>query len=89
MGKERGMGRDWGDAVARRINSSIDLVAAEAKYHRTCAQNFLTKNEKTQSVGKPIDGVKEHAFHELCKFLDETDECQYSVSELLDYMKHS
>ena len=31
--------------------------------------------------------MKDHAFHELCKFLDETDECQYSVSELLDYME--
>ena len=31
--------------------------------------------------------MKEHAFHELRKFSDETDECQYSVSELLDYME--
>ena len=65
-----------------RIESAIDLVAVEAKYHRRCAQEFFQCRGET-TVGKPADAAREHAFSELCNFLDETDECQYSLSELL------
>ena len=77
---------EWGNLVAKRIESAIDLVAAEAKYHRRCAQEFFQcRGENT--VGKPADAAREHAFSELCNFLDETDECQYSLSEILELME--
>jgi len=77
---------EWGNLVAKRIESAIDLVAAEAKYHCRCAQEFFQcRGENT--VGKPADAAREHAFSELCNFLDETDECQYSLSELLELME--
>ena len=41
----------------------------------------------SNTVGKPADAAREHAFSELCNFLDETDECQYSLSELLELME--
>jgi len=76
---------DWGNVVADRIRHAFDLVAAEAKYHRNCVSAFLgDKHEK--SVGRPNDKVKDEAFKQLCEFLDENDECQYSVAELLEYM---
>ena len=66
---------EWGNLVAKRIESA----AAEAKYHRHCAQEFFQcRGENT--VGKPADAAREHAFSELCNFLDESDECQYSLS---------
>ena len=52
---------EWGNLVAKRIESA----AAEAKYHRHCAQEFFQcRGENT--VGKPADAAREHAFSELC-----------------------
>lgn len=83
--KERG--DEWGEAVAKRIEATIDLVAAEAKYHRNCAREFLRKSEHVKSVGKPVDVLRHSAFNELCAYLDENDECQYEVSELMEHME--
>ena len=82
--KERG--DEWGEAVAKRIEGTIDLVAAEAKYHRNCAQKFL-QNSMAKSLGKPVDILRDSAFNALCAYLDENDECQYAVSELMEYME--
>lgn len=61
-------------------------MAAEAKYHPPlCTGVFQCRAVNT--VGKPADAATEHAFSELCNFLDETDECQYSLSELLEHME--
>ena len=78
---------NWGQSVAQRICLTSDLVAAEAKYHRNCAQDFFTKTEKVKCVGKPANTVQECGFIELCSYLDENEECQYSLPELLDYME--
>ena len=77
----------WGEAVSKRVEATIDLVAARAKYHRTCAQEFFSKSEKVLGNGKPADSVREAAFNDLCAYLDENDECQYAVSELMEYME--
>jgi len=78
---------EWGEAVAKRIETEIDLVAAEAKYHRACAQDFLSKPEKIKPVGKPVDVPRDSAFNELCAYLDDNDECQYAVSDLMEHME--
>ena len=78
---------DWGNVVGVRIQNAFDLVAAEAKYHRNCAQIFLrNRDEKVKNTGRPTDKVLEEAFKKLCSFLDESDECQYSVLELVECM---
>ena len=74
---------DWGFTVGIRIDSVIDLVKAEAKYHRVCTRAFFTSTVKNKHAGKPIDSVKHSAFNALCSFLDENEECQYSISELM------
>ena len=53
---------------------NIDLVEAEAKYHRACAQDFFSNHEKLKSVGKPVDSNRELAFNDLCAYLDNNDE---------------
>lgn len=79
---------EWGEMVAKRIiEASSDLVAAEAKYHRNCAQDFLSKSETQKSVGKPPVALKQSAFNELCAYLDKNDECQYAVSDLMEIME--
>ena len=70
--KERG--DKWGKTVADRIDVNIDLVEAEAKYHRACAQDFFSNHEKLKSVGKPVDSNRELAFNDLCAYLDNNDE---------------
>ncbi len=34
----------------------------------------------------PTGNIREEAFKKLCKFLDDNDECQYSVHELSEHM---
>ncbi len=75
----------WGGSVKGRVGTNIGLVAAEAKYHRDCAQQFFQTKTISDKVGKPCDSILDKAFHNLCQFLDENDECQYSLSELLEY----
>lgn len=80
-------GDEWGEAVTKRIEANIDLVAAEAKYHRACAQEFLSNPQKLKPVGKPVDVQRISAFNELCAYIDDNDECQYAVSDLMEHME--
>ena len=72
----------WGNDVIDRLQNVYDLVAAESKYHRTCAQSFFKKDYELTST----DSIQQKAFDELCKFLDKNDECQYSLRDLSEYM---
>ena len=80
-------GDEWGEMVTKRIEANIDLVAAKAKYHRACAQEFLSNPEKLKPAGKPVDVQRNSAFNELCAYLDDNDECQYTVSDLMEHME--
>ena len=73
----------WGEEVLERVQHACDLVAAEAKYHRQCAQSFL-KPQSNKS--KPDADLRADAFKKLCEFIDDDDECQYSVQDLSDHM---
>lgn len=48
---------------------------------------FHVEPRGVNTVEKPADAAREHAFCEICNFLDKTDECQYSLSELLEHME--
>ena len=75
------MGDKWEKTVADRIELNIDFVAAEAKYQRACAIDFLSNHEKLNSIGKLVDSNRELTFNDLYAYLDNNDECQYAVSE--------
>ena len=73
---------ELGENIIHRVQNANDLVAAEAKYHRTCGQSFFKFYTKEEKVD-----YRQEAFHKLCEFLDGNDECQYSLQELSDYME--
>ena len=79
----------WGDSVASRVQNTIDLIAVEARYHHECRTQFYlakSRDESKRPRGRPEDKAKAVAFSNLCTYLDENDECQYSLSELLEQM---
>ncbi|XP_028418322.1 uncharacterized protein LOC114543611 [Dendronephthya gigantea] len=73
---------EWGQIVLSRVESAIDLVAAEARYHGNCYANFLKLPSK-RKPGRPQDNDLAEAYEKLFSYLSENDECQYSVDELL------
>lgn len=84
---------EWGNIILARVNSVIDLVASEARYHKSCYAFFsksgtnppgtsnLTGNKNALSV------TKSNAFDQLCGYLEDNDECQYDIKELVSIMK--
>ena len=75
---------EWGDVWRlSKEEANIDWVAAEAKYHRDFAQEFLSNPEKL----KPVDVQRNSVFNEQCAYLDDNNECQYAVSDLMEHME--
>ena len=91
MKKADERGDEWASDVKLRIQLSSDLVAAEGKYHRCCAQRFYSgrylPNENTSAVGRPANQENCKAFEHLCQYLIKNDECQYSLTELFELYK--
>lgn len=74
---------EWGEIVQARVESTIDLVAAEARYHNSCRKNFFRVSAPNRPIaGRPENTQQTDAFGKLCDFLNTSDECQYSFSEL-------
>ena len=77
-----------GYLVLSRIDSVIDLVAAESKYHRKCYNDFCknTCDSGTscshKTVGRPCQVGSLLAFDKLCDIINDSNECQYSLQEL-------
>ena len=77
-----------GYLVLSRIDSVIDLVAAESKYHRKCYNDFCKTNCDSgascshKTVGRPCQAGASEAFNRLCDIIDDNNECQYSLQEL-------
>lgn len=68
--------------ILLRLSNTIDLVAAEGRYHNHCRVNFFrTKKPKSER-----NVCKDEAFDCLTEVLHQNGECQYSISELTDIM---
>lgn len=81
---------EWGNIVCAGMDGIIDLVAAEAKYHSKCYQRFSTKGTLEGdgvSSGRPKDAKKQEAFQKLWEYLETSEECQFSVGVLHDFLK--
>ena len=79
-------GDSWGEDVASRVRSVVDLSAAEVRYHRTCFSQFM-KQPTTRSTGRPLCSENAKALQRLCEYIQEGEECQFSLQELQTKMK--
>lgn len=67
--------------VKTRINNVIDLIAVEARYHKNCYSMFRSM-PSSDKIGGPVNTEKEAHFEELCTYIDNGDDCQYSLNDL-------
>jgi hypothetical protein len=74
-------------AITARINFEYDLVAAEAKYHDNCYKSFLRPNTGGR-VGRPQDEAANSAMEEIYKFIESSDDCQFTLDELRNVSKN-
>lgn len=86
---------EWGNTVLVRVNSVIDLVASEARYHKSCYALFNQHGSNPKGKSNSCDNknalnlTKHNAFYKLCDFLENNDECQYDIKELMSIMKEN
>ena len=71
----------WGEEVNRRIAGTIDLVAAEGRYHRLCYANYLKRRESCEQ-----SDTRHEAFVKLCLFMEAEDDSQFSLQVLQQKM---
>ena len=71
-----------------RVTNVVDLVAAEAIYHHSCHLQFFLKTPTTgqRGHGKPEDVQKATAFKPMCQYLEDSEECQFSMTELIKHL---
>ena len=89
----------WSSQVRARLSVINDLHAADATYHRQCANNFRTKTgiptalqseeqiAKRPKVGRPQDNDANEAFSKVADYLRENDDEQITVNQLIDLMQ--
>lgn len=85
--RDRAILRDdaLGNIVLARIDSVQDLVAAEGRYHKQCHTDFLSvKSDRPR--GRPEDKKKSETFEKLCEYLENSEVCQFSVTDLINRM---
>lgn len=86
-GQCRVLNNELARQVFTRINSSIDLVAAEGRYHKSCHDSFFKPLKDTQP-GRPSDKLCDAAFSSLCTYInDNLEVCQFSLKELHEKME--
>lgn len=77
---------DMGRAIVARVGFEFDLVAAEAKYHNDCYNSFL-KPVNGGKVGRPKDEATNLAMEEIFKYIETSDDCQFTLNELKEVCK--
>lgn len=79
---------EWGNIVLHRLESCIDLVAAEAIYHSDCASKFrLQKASEVATRGRPSNSNMFESFEQVCDWLECSGDSEiYSIGELHNKM---
>ncbi|KAE9525653.1 hypothetical protein AGLY_014180, partial [Aphis glycines] len=73
--------------VFARIEYEYDLVAAEAKYHNNCYNSFLRPSSGGK-IGRPEDNSVILAMEEIFVYIENNDDCQFSLKELKGICKN-
>ena len=79
---------DKAKAIERRLLSSSDLVAAEARYHKKCRSTFENPVKIYSSKGRPKSFAKSEAFETSCKELEESMEL-FTIKEFQEKMENT
>lgn len=74
---------EWGEKVFKRVNSVLCLVAEEARYHKMCYTKFFCTTSSSLKRGRPKDEHIDSAFEKLCRYIDDSEECQFTLHELM------
>jgi hypothetical protein len=72
--------------LLERLTSLNKLIAQNATYHKNCMRNFFSR-KKEHMLGRPLEEEKLKKFEKLCTFINECDDCQFSLEELNEKMK--
>lgn len=88
-------GDEWAERVKRRIIGVSDLHAVDACYHKQCMVNFRNGKETPSQFssitpgtsGRPEDKVRQTAFLQVAKYIEENDEEQTTIVDLVNKMK--
>lgn len=75
-------------AIITRIQFEHDLIAAEGKYHKDCYNSFL-RPTTGGNVGRPQDETTNLAMEEIFAYIENSDDCQFTLNELKDICKNS
>ena len=75
-----------GETVKARLLSAIDLVAAEARYHKHCYTEFTKSKPIETQKGRPKTKLAS-TFTKVCNYIENNDECQYTIKEVQDIFK--
>ncbi|KAG8180207.1 hypothetical protein JTE90_027919 [Oedothorax gibbosus] len=78
---------DVAKTVTARIEYEHDLVAAGAKYHTNCFHSFLRPNTGSK-IGRRQDESINLAMAEIFTYIENSDDCQFSLEELKDVCKN-
>lgn len=79
-------GDEWGRTILERIPPDLDLVAADAQYHHFCQRKFFQMPSKFKKGYRPYPTV-DTAMEDIYSFLENTEECQFSLEELKAHIK--
>ena len=74
----------WGLEVSARIESVLCLVAEEARYHQNCFAKFSSNVSTNKIMGRPKSQGSVKALQELFNFIDSSDDCQFTLDELMN-----
>lgn len=73
-------------SVIARIQYEYDLVAAKAMYHSDCYTSFV-KPISGGKIGRPESDSITSAMEKIFAFIENHDDCQFSIQELKDICK--
>ena len=66
------------------------LVAEETRYHRSCSSKFFSVKKQhlnpSGKRGRPDDEDIVTGLEKVCSYMEDADDCQFTLQELLDVM---
>lgn len=76
------------NVVLDRLYLVSDLVAAEARYHKSCSKKYFARVSSSRPQGRPEDDDITNCFDYICNYLEENEnECQFTLPEILKDFK--